>query len=92
MTTQTPPTDKPSNCLYDIPYLNDDGLNYQAWKYHVQTVLELQRLWKAVEGIEPDQDKSWDTCTQIILTLKDELLNVIIGIESAKDIWDKLSI
>ena len=93
MTTAPAPalTDKLSNRLYDIPYLDDDGSNYQSWKYCVQTVLEIRGLWKAVEGMENDEMKIRDARAQITLTLRDEPLNGVIGVTSAKDVWDKLS-
>jgi gag-polypeptide of LTR copia-type/Domain of unknown function (DUF4219) len=90
-TTTQAPTDKLSTHLYDIPYLEDDGANYQAWKYRVQTVLEIRGLWKAVEGTESDSVKVRDARAQIILTLKDEPFNGVIRVVSAKDVWEKLS-
>ena len=84
--------DKSSNRLYDISYLDDDGANYRGWKYRIQTVLEIQGIWKAIEGTETDDAKIRDAWAQIILTLKDESLNGIIGVQTAKDVWDKLGI
>jgi len=39
-----------SNQLYDIPYLENNGTNFQTWKYQICTVLRLQGLMKIVDG------------------------------------------
>jgi hypothetical protein len=75
-----------SNRLYDIPSLEDDGSNFQNWKFRVTKVLKIRRLWKVVDGTEKKPDDSdqmlldeWleqdeEAHAQITLTLKDELL------------------
>ena len=40
-----------SNRLYDIPYLENNGTNFQTWKYRICTVLRLRGLMKIVDGI-----------------------------------------
>jgi len=39
-----------SNWLYNIPYLENNGTNFQTWKYRICTVLRLQGLMKIVDG------------------------------------------
>jgi len=51
-----------SNRLYDIPSLEDDGLNFQNWKFRVTKVLKIRRLWQVVDSPEkkPDGTKNPD--------------------------------
>ena len=95
-----------SSHLYDVPRLSNDGGNFQTWKFHVITILDLCSLLKVTTGNEPEPAKpekdddpkpyhNWlqrdkDACAQIILTLEDEPLNGILYVKFAKDIWDKL--
>ena len=46
-----PPQISGSNRLYDIPYLENNGTNFQTWKYRICTVLRLRGLMKIVDGI-----------------------------------------
>ena len=39
-----------SNRLYDIPSLENDGTNFQTWKYWISTVLRLRGLIGIVDG------------------------------------------
>lgn len=50
-----PATSKPlsaSNRLYDIPSLENDGSNFQTWKYRILTVLDVRGLVSLVDGTE----------------------------------------
>jgi LTR polyprotein gag-polypeptide-like protein len=95
---------KGNPCLYDIPYLEDDGNNYTFWKFCSQMVLNLCDLWTTVDGTitqpaqSAPQDKwakwSCNDCearAQITLTLKDEPLNSVLDATTAKDCWDRLA-
>lgn len=99
-------TEKFSNRLFDIPKLNNDGSNFQTWKFRVTKVLDSRGLQQTVTGDDPkprgtsDSDKAliaeWikrdkDTQAQLTLTLEDEPLNGVLYATSAKDIWDKLN-
>ena len=44
--------DPRSHRAYDIPCLDDTGLNYDDWKFRVSTVLRLRGLMNIVKGIE----------------------------------------
>ncbi|KAG1866474.1 hypothetical protein C8R48DRAFT_564770, partial [Suillus tomentosus] len=50
--TSTSRTAQASNRLYDIPSLENDGSNFQLWKYRVELILDLRGLWGIVEGSE----------------------------------------
>ncbi|KAG2121901.1 hypothetical protein DEU56DRAFT_864709, partial [Suillus clintonianus] len=72
-----------SNRLYDIPSLENDGSNFQNWKFRARKVLIIRKLWGIVEGSEvkpsdsdPDAVQDWlekndEAHAQITLTLKD---------------------
>jgi hypothetical protein len=94
---------QPSNRLYDIPALENDGSNFQLWKYRVELILDLRGLWGIIEGTEVAPDKNthpveyleWlgrnkEARAQIALTIKDEPLNGILYTPMAKDAWKKL--
>ncbi len=54
-----------SNRLYDIPSLENDGSNFQTWKYRISTVLDVRGLVNLVDGTEvvpilPDGTKEAD--------------------------------
>ena len=88
---------------YDILFLDNDSSNYVSWRFHVETTLDLHKIWSVVDGtfpkpdpaVDPDSTKEWkwknkEAFVQITMTLKDEPLNSIIGSKSAKEAWDKL--
>jgi len=91
-----------SSRLYDIPSLENDGSNFQTWKYCVMTVLEVRQLWTIVDGTEPKLDGSkpdeleeWlvrerEARAQITLMLKDEPLSGVLHTTSAAEAWKKL--
>ncbi|TFY53550.1 hypothetical protein EVJ58_g9393 [Rhodofomes roseus] len=93
-----------STRLYDIQSLEDDGSNFQTWKYRVTKVLQVRGLWTVVSGEETDPGVSqpldhsdWlrrdqEAHAQITLTLKDEPLNGVIHTATAKEAWDKLNV
>ena len=93
-----------TSCLYDVPSLEDDGTNYQMWKFHVRMVLGVRGLWKVVTGDEaqpdevthPAEHEDWlskdrEALTQITLTLKDEPLSGVLYTTTSADAWKKLS-
>ena len=43
---------KTSSHLYDIPILEENGINFQTWKYQICTVLDIHRLLNIAEGKE----------------------------------------
>jgi hypothetical protein len=88
MSTQS--TNPSSSQLYDVPYLDDTGSNFQSWKYPTQTVLDVPGLSKTLDGTETDAVKIREARAQIILTLEDEPLSSVIGLNTAKEIWRKL--
>jgi hypothetical protein len=91
-----------SNRLYDIPSLENDGSNFQNWKFRARKVLIIRKLWGIVEGSEvkpsdsdPDAVQDWlekndEAHAQITLTLKDEPLNGVLHTMLASDAWTKL--
>ena len=98
------PTTKGHPRMFDIPFLDDDGSNFSFWKFRVCMVLELCDLWDFVNGTSTKPDPSADAAThaewtykdheahaQITLTLKDEPLNSVLFMSTAKECWDKLS-
>jgi len=90
--------------LYDVPSLEDDGTNYQMWKFRVRMVLGVRGLWKVVTGDEaqpdevthPVEHEDWlsrdrEALAQITLTLKDEPLSGVLYTTTSADAWKKLS-
>ncbi|KZT00221.1 uncharacterized protein LAESUDRAFT_803250, partial [Laetiporus sulphureus 93-53] len=87
-----------SNRLYDIPFLEDDGANYQQWKFRLETVLRIRKLWNITQGkearpadSESDKQAEWDdkdqdAKAQITLTLKDTPLSGIMYEKTAKSV------
>jgi len=45
-------TMKTSSCLYNILILEENGTNFQTWKYWICTVLNIHGLLNIVEGKE----------------------------------------
>ncbi|KAF8165677.1 hypothetical protein B0H34DRAFT_647417, partial [Crassisporium funariophilum] len=41
-----------SNRLYDIPSLENDGSNFQVWKFRITMVLDVRGLLPIVTGAE----------------------------------------
>jgi len=41
-----------SSRLYDVASLENDGSNFQTWKYRVTTVLDIRGLLEIVDGTE----------------------------------------
>ncbi|KAJ8585024.1 hypothetical protein M405DRAFT_745951, partial [Rhizopogon salebrosus TDB-379] len=39
-----------STRLYDIPSLENDGSNFQTWKYRLMMILDVRGLWEIVDG------------------------------------------
>ena len=38
-------TTSQSNRLFDITNLKDDGTNFPMWKFRLQMILEMRKLW-----------------------------------------------
>ena len=93
-----------SNCLYDIPSLQDDAANFQMWKYCIKTGLNIRGLLPVVDGSltcptvtnPPSKDlMHWlqmdkEAKAQIYLTLKDEPLNGVLHKAMSKEVWETL--
>ena len=93
-----------SNRLLHIPSLEDDGSNFQTWKFCIRTVLELRGLIGHINGTAKDPGVTGTDTTahdkfignnrearaQIALTLKDEPLNGVLYATMAKETRDKL--
>jgi len=47
-----------SSCLYDMPSLENDGTNFQMWKFRVRMVLGVQGLWNIVSGDKAQPDET----------------------------------
>ena len=46
-----------SSRLFDVPSLNNDGTNFQMWKFRIQTILGVCHIWGVVsrDDTKPDQ-------------------------------------
>ena len=93
-----------SSRLFDVPSLNDDGTNFQMWKFCIQTILGVRRIWGVVsrDDAKPDQAnypteyeewlaKDKEAHAQIMLTLKDEPLSRVLYSMMSAEVWRKLS-
>ena len=93
-----------SSRLYDIPSLDNDGMNFQTWKHRIEMILDIRGLWGIVSGnkVKPDQNthpdesaewliKDKEARAQIILTLKDEPLSGVLYTTTSTEAWRKLS-
>ncbi|GBE88168.1 Retrovirus-related Pol polyprotein from transposon TNT 1-94 [Sparassis crispa] len=92
-----------SKRLYDVPFLESNGGNFQTWKYRTTTILRLLGLYSLIDGTEADpgtvdtmKKAEWDVrnneaLAQITLTLKDEPLNGVMYSMTAQDAWEKLN-
>ncbi|OSX59695.1 hypothetical protein POSPLADRAFT_1035274 [Postia placenta MAD-698-R-SB12] len=109
MTTLYPAMNQPavpkgqSNCLYNIPLLENEGSNFQQWKYRVGWVLRIHGLYLLIDGTEKDPGttnlvlqeawclRNYEALTQITLMLKDKPLSSVMHMEITKDTWDTLN-
>jgi len=93
-----------SSRLYDVPSLENDGTNFQMWKFRVRMVLGVRGLWNIVSGDEaqpdetthPIESEEWllkdrEAHAQITLTLKDEPLSGVLYTTTSAEAWRKLS-
>ena len=93
-----------SSRLFDVPSLNNDGMNFQMWKFCIQTILGVHHIWGVVSGddAKPDQathpteyeewlTKDKEAHVQITLTLKDEPLSRVLYSTTSAEVWRKLS-
>ncbi|CAL1698120.1 unnamed protein product [Somion occarium] len=103
MTTSTPASSR----LYDIPHLENDGSNFQPWKYRIKIVLKVKKLLDIVTGDEPDPGvdsttkdttahDNWvrrdkEARAQITLTISDEPLNGVLHAKTSKDVFEMLN-
>ena len=89
---------------YDIPFLEEDRSNYDAWQCWLAQLLKLCKLWNMVNGTYTHPDGTdastladWVTINEeaharIEFTIKDSgPLNTVADAISAKDTWNKLS-
>lgn len=100
-TTST--TTKPaqaSSRLYDVPSLDNDGSNFQTWKYRIAMILDVRGLWEIVGGSQTTQPdatadpagslewlaKDKEAHAQITLTLKDEPLSGVLHATTAAEV------
>jgi transposase InsO family protein len=96
---------KGSTRHFDIPFLEENGGNYIFWKHRVQMILEIRELWPIVIGADPCPDSTtspdahaeWicrdrEARAQIMLTLRDEPLNNVLAVTTAKESWEELSV
>ena len=58
-------TMKTSSHFYNIPILEENGTNFQMWKYWICTVLDINRLLNIAEGKEQRP-------SQILVTVMDD--------------------
>jgi hypothetical protein len=78
--------------------------DYPHWKFRIQLVLEVRELWTVVDGTFPKPNATTDSIEyadwcykdrearlQIVLTLRDGPLTVVMGAKTAKEFWDRLS-
>jgi gag-polypeptide of LTR copia-type/Domain of unknown function (DUF4219) len=94
--------DKLSHRLYNITPLQNDGSNFQTWKFRMELILGNRDLWGIVSGAEPRPEnahattlKNWlkrerEARAQILLTLEDDPLNGIASTSTSKEAWDSL--
>lgn len=64
--------------------------NYASWSFVMKAMLIAEGLWKVVCGLEVDQDKNDLAVSKLCLNVKSEIHSVIYGMDSAKQMWDKL--
>ncbi|KIK13649.1 hypothetical protein PISMIDRAFT_76563, partial [Pisolithus microcarpus 441] len=90
--------------LYDILSLENDGSNFQMWKYRINMILDVRGLWELVDGtqttapdvsVDPNGHADWlardkEAHAQITLTLKDEPLSGVLYASTAAEVWKKL--
>ena len=87
-----------------MPSLEDDGMNFQMWKFRVRMILGVRGLWKIVHRDEtkPDEtthlteseewlSKDREALAQITLTLKDKPLSGVLYTTTSAEAWRKLS-
>ena len=104
LSTVTSKAPQGSSRLFDVPSLNNDGTNFQMWKFRIQMILGVCHIWGVVsrDNTKPDQAthpteyKEWlakdkEAHVQIMLTLKDEPLSRVLYSMTSAEVWRKLS-
>ena len=89
---------------FDLPFLEDDGDNYNLWSRALTLALRNRKFWPIVNGTElaPDEatdpagyedwcDKDQQAQLMILLTLKKVGQQCIFEAETAKECWDALN-
>jgi len=75
-------TTKTSNHLYNIPILEENGTNFQTWKYQICTVLDICELLNIAEGKE-------QCLSQILVTGMDNDAAKAYAVQIEKiEVWD----
>jgi hypothetical protein len=64
--------------------------NYSNWVIPMQSYLEDQELWAAVEGKKTDAKKILKTKSKLILSLHESMYVHTQGLTTAKEVWDAL--
>ena len=64
--------------------------NYGAWSFLMKAILVAEGTWKAVTGEDDSQDKNDRAFSKICLNVSENVHNCIYGLNTAKEIWDKL--
>ncbi|KOB70462.1 Retrovirus-related Pol polyprotein from transposon TNT 1-94 [Operophtera brumata] len=65
--------------------------NFQTWKFAMKNYLILEGLWTSVSGDDVDPARSQRALARISLCIKPNLFQLLYGIDTAKDAWNKLS-
>ncbi|HEV7736059.1 MAG TPA: hypothetical protein VGO47_01640 [Chlamydiales bacterium] len=75
-----------------IPLLKDDGSNFAAWKVRTETILRVKGLYGAIDGTETDPVKLQIAQVQLVFTVEDGPLHVIVDAKDPKEMWDRLCV
>lgn len=65
--------------------------NFQTWKFAMKNYLILDGLWTSVTGEDNNPVRSQRALARISLCMKPNLFQLLYGIDTAKDAWNKLA-
>ena len=94
----------PQHMKFDLQPLNDNGDNYTQWCKMITLMLKYKGLWTIVNGsfLAPVSTNSqghlkWtqrdqEAQLQIMTTLNSSLLNHVLDVKTAKEVWDLLRV
>ena len=73
VSTTTGQIKQASSRLYDIPSLDNDGMNFQTWKHRIEMILDIHGLWGIVSGnkVKPDQNTHPDESAEWLIKDKE---------------------